>query len=238
MDASPNLVIAFGAGVLSFLSPCCLPIYPSFLSYVTGVSMDQLSAGTRAARSRVLKHSLAFMVGFSTIYVALGLTASALGSFFYASQGWLPVVGGSFVVLMGLSLLGVRIPLLSRLMMRDTRIQLANRPEGYLGSVLVGLTYAAGWTPCVGPILGAVMALALNNPGQGALLLLAYSVGFAIPFILLAYGLGSVRILARYSRVVERVGGAIMVLMGILLATGYMQWLSGWLIDVTGFVGF
>lgn len=238
MDSSPDFIVAFGAGVLSFLSPCCLPIYPSFLSYVTGVSMDEISAGTRAARSRVLKHSLAFFVGFSTIYVALGLTASALGSFFFANKGWLPIVGGIFVALMGLSLLGVRIPYLSRLMMRDTRVQLANRPEGYLGSVLVGLTYAAGWTPCVGPILGAVLALAVNNPGKGALLLLVYSIGFALPFILLAYGLGSVRTLARYSRVVERVGGAFMVLMGFLLATGYMQRFSGWLIEVTGFQGF
>ncbi|MFZ5816632.1 MAG: cytochrome c biogenesis CcdA family protein [Bacillota bacterium] len=230
-----QLFLAFGAGVLSFLTPCCLPIYPSFLSYVTGVSMDEISAGTRAARSRVLKHSLAFFVGFSTIYVSLGLTASALGSFFYTSRDWLPVVGGIFVSLMGLALLGViRIPFL----MRDSRIQLANRPEGYLGSVVIGLTFAAGWTPCIGPILGAVLALAANSPGMGGILLLAYSVGFAIPFVGLAYALGSVRVLSRYSIWVERVGGAMMVLMGILLATGYMERMSAWLIEVTGFQGF
>lgn len=235
VDSAPNLFLAFGAGILSFLSPCCLPIYPSFLSYVTGVSMDEISAGTRAARSRALKHSLAFFVGFSVIYVSLGLTASLLGSFFYASRGWLPVVGGIFVVIMGLSLLGIlRIPFL----MRDSRIQLANRPEGYLGSVLVGLTFAAGWTPCIGPILGAVLALAINSPGMGALLLFAYSVGFAVPFMAMAYALGSVRILSRYSIWVERVGGALMVLMGVLLATGYMERMSAWLIEVTGFQGF
>ncbi|MFZ5824413.1 MAG: cytochrome c biogenesis CcdA family protein [Bacillota bacterium] len=238
MESAPNLFLAFGAGVLSFLTPCCLPIYPSFLSYVTGVSMDEISAGTRAARSRVLKHSLAFFVGFSAIYVALGLTASALGSFFYSSRGWLPIAGGIFVVLMGLTMLGVRIPVLSRFMMRDTRVQVANRPEGYLGTVLVGFAFAAGWTPCIGPILGAVLALAANNPGTGGLLLLAYSIGFAIPFIALAYGLGSVRKLSRYSIWVERVGGGLMVLMGILLATGYMERMSAWLIEVTGFAGF
>ncbi len=233
--ASPNLFLAFGAGVLSFISPCVLPIYPSFLSYVTGVSVDQLSEGSRAVRARVLKHSLAFFAGFSVIYVALGLTASALGSFFYSSRSWLPVAGGIFIILMGLSLMGVlRLPF----MMRDTRRQLASRPEGYLGSALVGLTFAAGWTPCIGPILGAVLALAATNPGYGGLLLLAYSVGFALPFIGMAYALGSVRKLARYSLVLERVGGAVMVLMGLLLATGGLERMSAWLLEVTGFTGF
>ena len=233
--ASPNLLVAFGAGVLSFISPCVLPIYPSFLSYLTGVSVDELAAGTRAVRARVLKHSLAFFAGFSVIYVALGLTASALGSFFYSSRSWLPVVGGIFIVLMGLTLMGVlRVPFL----MRDTRRQLASRPEGYLGSALVGLTFAAGWTPCIGPILGAVLALAATHPGYGGLLLLAYSVGFALPFVGMAYALGSVRRLARYSLLIERAGGAVMVLMGVLLATGGMERLSAWLIEVTGFTGF
>lgn len=238
MDSSPNLFLAFGAGVLSFLTPCTLPIYPSFLSYVTGVSMDELSAGTRMARGRVLKHSLAFFAGFSIIYVALGLTASALGSFFYSSRGWLPVVGGIFVMLMGLTMLGVNVPGLSRLMMRDTRIQLASRPQGYLGSMLIGLTFAAGWTPCIGPILGSVLALAATNPGTGGLLLLAYSVGFAVPFVGMAYALGSVRALAKYSQLVEKIGGAFMILMGLLLATGLMEIMSAWLLEVTGFQGF
>lgn len=241
---APNFLLAFGAGVLSFLTPCCLPIYPSFLSYVTGVSVDEITAGTRAARSRILQHSLAFFVGFSTIYVSLGLAASALGQFFYAGRCWfrvgawcfgLPTVGGIWVILMGLALLGVlRIPLL----MRETRIHLANKPQGLLGSAVVGLTFAAGWTPCVGPILGAVLALAATSPGSGGLMLLAYSVGFAIPFVLLAYTLGSLKILKRYSRKVEQFGGAIMVLMGLLLATGYMERMSAWLIEVTGFQGF
>jgi len=233
--ATPNVFLAFAAGVLSFVSPCVLPIYPSFLSYVTGVSVDELSAGTRAVRMRVLKHSLAFFVGFSVIYVSLGLTASALGTFFYNSRSWLPIVGGLLVIVMGLALMGVlRIPFL----MRDTRRQLASRPEGYLGSALVGLTFAAGWTPCIGPILGAVLALAATSPGYGGLLLLAYSVGFALPFTGLAYALGSVRKLARYSLVIERIGGAIMVVMGILLATGGMARMSAWLLEVTGFTGF
>lgn len=231
---SPSLFLAFGAGVLSFMTPCCLPIFPSFLSYVTGVSVDDLTAGTRAARSRALKHSVAFFVGFSTIYVAMGLTASALSALFQESRGWLPIVGGLWVVLMGLVLLGVlRLPFL----MRERRIQFANRPEGYLGSVLVGLAFAAGWTPCVGPILGAVLSLAALNPGQGGLLLLAYSIGFAVPFMLMAYALGSIRLLSRYSLLVERIGGVLMVVTGLMLMTGYMGTMSAWLLRMPGFRG-
>lgn len=233
--AAPNLFLAFGAGVLSFLTPCCLPIYPSFLSYVTGVSIDEISAGTPAARARILKHSLAFFAGFSTIYVALGLTASALGTFFSGNREWLPVVGGIWVIFMGLALMGViRIPF----MMRDRRVQFSTRPQGYVGTALVGLAYAAGWTPCVGPILGSVLTLAGMNPGYGGLLLLVYSIGFAIPFVLLAYFVGSVRALAKYSHYVEKVGGGLMVVTGLLLATGYMEAMSRWFNQVIGFSGF
>jgi cytochrome c-type biogenesis protein len=217
------------------MTPCCLPIYPSFLSYVTGVSIDELTAGTKAARTRMLQHSLAFFVGFSVIYVSLGLAASALGSFFYEGRSWLPIVGGIWVALMGLTLLGViKLPFL----MREQRVQFASKPQGYVGSVLVGLAFAAGWTPCIGPILGAVLAMAATNPGMGGILLLAYSIGFAIPFVALAYFLGSVRWLTRYTLVIERIGGGLMLFMGVLLATGYMEKMSAWLLRVTGFSGF
>lgn len=233
MDA-PNLFLAFGAGILSFMTPCCLPIYPSFLSYVTGVSLGDLQANARESRTRVLMHSLAFFAGFSAIYVALGLTASALGAFFLSGRKWLPIVGGAWVVFMGLTLMGViKLPFL----MRERRVQFANKPQGYLGSVLVGLAYAAGWTPCIGPILAAVLALAATNPGQGGLLLLAYSIGFAVPFIILAYTLGSVKWLTRHTLTIERIGGGLMVVTGLLLATGYMEKLSAWLLGLTNFRG-
>lgn len=236
---SANIIVAFGtafgAGLLSFLTPCCLPIYPAFLSYVTGVSVQDLKQSPSGVRSRVLKHSLAFFLGFSTIYVAMGLASSALGTFFATNRGWLPVVGGIWVTLMGLILLGVlKLPFL----MREWRVQFINRPEGYLGTVLVGLAYAAGWTPCVGPILGAVITLAAARPGFGGLLLLAYSVGFAVPFIAFAYSLGSLRGLSRYSLAAERVGGGLMVITGLLLATGCMQKISAWFNVVTNFRGF
>jgi cytochrome c-type biogenesis protein len=230
-----NIFFAFGAGVLSFLTPCCLPIYPSFLSYVTGVSIDELNSSTSVIRSRVLKHSAAFFVGFSAIYVAMGLGASALGQFFISNKTWLPIVGGLWVAFMGLAMLGIiRIPF----MMREHRVQFTSKPQGYLGSVLVGLSYAAGWTPCVGPILGVVLGVAAANPGYGALLLLVYSIGFAIPFVGLAYAIGSVRTLTKYTRHVERIGGALMVVTGILVATGLMERISAWFNTVIAFQGF
>ena len=159
--ASPNLFLAFGAGC----SPSCRPAScrSTRRSSVTSPAFRWTSFPKAAGLSaRVLKHSLAFFAGFSVIYIALGLTASALGSFFYSSRSWLPIVGGIFIIVMGLQLLGIlRLPFL----MRDTRRQLASRPEGYLGSALVGLTFAAGWTPCIGPILGAVLALGRDQPG-------------------------------------------------------------------------
>jgi cytochrome c-type biogenesis protein len=242
---NPGIFLAFGAGLLSFLTPCCLPIFPSFLSYVTGVSIDKLEAGNnRGVRLRILQHSFAFFIGFSSIYMAMGLVSSALGSFFtwgrcmfrlFDTCLGLHTLGGFFVILMGLALLGViRIPML----MREHRLRLANRPAGFFGSVLIGLTFAAGWTPCTGPILGAVLTLAARSPGQGVLLLFVYSLGFALPFTALAYSLGSAKVLAKYSHQVERIGGGLMIFMGLMLATGTMARLSAWLIEVTGFQGF
>lgn len=232
---NPGLILAFAAGVLSFLSPCCLPIYPSYLSYLTGMSVGELQQNSPQARGRVLSHATAFVLGFSVIWVALGLGASALGQFFAGNRVLLSRFGGALVILMGLALLGVlKIPFL----MREARMQLARKPQGYLGSFVVGLAFAAGWTPCIGPILTAVLAVALQSPGQGAPLLLAFSLGFAVPFLLLAYALGSARWLARYSPGLERVGGALMVAMGLLLISGRLERLTAWLIEITGFRGF
>ncbi|HLO04008.1 MAG TPA: cytochrome c biogenesis protein CcdA [Symbiobacteriaceae bacterium] len=240
---TPSFLLAFAAGLVSFLTPCCLPIYPSFLSYVTGVSINDLEQSTKQTRARILAHSIAFFVGFSTIYVALGLGASALGVFFKEGRHWfrlgafpigLHTLGGLFVVLMGLTMLGViKLPFL----LREHRLQLANRPSGLLGSAVIGMTYAAGWTPCVGPILGGVIYLAGSNPAAAVPLLLAYSVGFAVPFIGLAYGLGAVPKLTRYTGVIERVGGAFMVLTGLMIASGYMERLSAWLLRIIPFTG-
>lgn len=238
LDA-PNLFLAFGAGFLSFLSPCCLPLYPSYLSYITGLSAGEMAQGGDSAKRTVWRHALAFSLGFSIIFVALGLGSSLLGQFFVAQRDLLRWVGGLLIIVMGLVLLGIlRIPFL----MREVRLQWGRKPTGYLGSVLVGISFAAGWTPCIGPILAGVLALATNYPAQGVVMLLAYSVGFALPFLVLAYvvgSAGSARWLLRYSGAVEKVGGGLMLVMGVLLVSNQFTRVIGWLTGLYGgFTGF
>lgn len=233
LEADVTLLAAFGAGVLSFLSPCCLPIYPSYLSFLTGMGVGEIREGRREARQLVMQHSLAFVAGFSVIWVALGLGASALGGFFREYREWLRIGGGLLVIAMGLVLL-FKPPFF----LREKRFQFSRKPQGYLGSFAVGIAFSAGWTPCIGPILSAVLAMAATRPGQGAFLLLAYSIGFAVPFLLLAWGLGSARWLARYSGTIEKVGGVLMIVTGLLLVTNQLAVILRWLIDLTGFSGF
>lgn len=239
MDAAPNVFLAFGAGLLSFLSPCCLPLYPSYVSYITGLSAAELAAGGKRARQLAWRHASAFSIGFSVIFIALGVGSSLLGAFFVTQREPLRYVGGALIIVMGLVMLGVlRIPFL----MRDARLQIRHKPTGYLGSVVVGISFAAGWTPCIGPILAAVLTLAANFPGQGILLLLAYSVGFAIPFLALAYVIasaGSTKWLMRYSGAVERVGGVLLIAIGVLLISNQFTRITNWLINLYGgFTGF
>ena len=150
---SPSVTVAFVAGLLSFLSPCVLPLVPSYLGFLTGLSADQLEARRRTG----LVHAVAFVVGFSSVFVALGASASVLGVLLLRWQGWIGRIGGVLVILFGLYLLGVVQP---AFLSRERRFQLAHKPLGYLGSAFVGVTFGAAWTPCIGPILGAILTLA------------------------------------------------------------------------------
>lgn len=221
-----RLALAFGGGVLAFLSPCCLPLYPSYLSYLTGLSAADL---TRAgARGRVLQHGVAFVLGLSVIWLSLGLATSLLAQAFLGLREVFRWTGGLILLGMGAVLVGVlRVPWL----LRERRVALVQRPAGYVGSFLVGLGFAAGWTPCVGPILSGILALALAHPGEGVLLLLAFTLGFGIPFVALAYALGSARWIGRYSLALERLGGGLMMLMGFLLLTRQTEAMVRWVID-------
>lgn len=234
--ANPGVVLAFVAGLLSFLSPCCLPLYPSYLSYISGISVEELQAGAPATRRKALVHAIWFLAGFSTVFVALGLSTSLLGSFFTANQKLIQRVGGVLVVAMGLSLLGL-LPI--GFLRREARITFSRLPQGYLGSLLFGLSFAAGWTPCIGPIMASILVLAATNPGTGGVLMGAYALGFSIPFLILAYMVGSLPFFRRYARVVDRVSGALLIVMGTLLFTGQMSRLTAWLIGLYGgWVGF
>ncbi|MFC4767711.1 cytochrome c biogenesis CcdA family protein [Effusibacillus consociatus] len=231
--SNPNFLVAFAAGILSFLSPCCLPLYPSYISYITGISYDRMS-GERdkfQIRRTALVHSLFFVLGFSIIFVALGFGAGFIGRFFIQYQDLIRQIGGIVIIVMGLFLAGI---LKWESLLKERKWHLRNKPAGYLGSMLVGISFSAGWTPCIGPILTAVLAVAATDPANGVWLMAAYSLGFAIPFLILAYSLGSVRWLLKYSGVIARIGGIVMVIMGILLYTNAMTAITAYLIRLFG----
>jgi len=227
-----SLTVAFAAGVLSFLSPCVLPLIPSYVGYLTGLSAEQVVE----RRGLALRHALWFVAGFAAVFVALGATASAVGLLFRDSRVWLSRAGGVLVIVLGLSLLGVvRLPFL----MRERRVALARKPVGYLGSAVVGITFGAAWTPCIGPILGAILTLAAAQAslGQGTALLAVYALGLAVPFLLTALVLE--RFLEWFQKFrpylgwVDRVTGVVLVLLGILLVTDRFTLLASFLQGLT-----
>ena len=230
--ASVGIAVAFVAGVLSFLSPCVLPLVPSYVSFITGLSLDQLEQ----RRWTAVTHALLFVLGFTLIFVALGATATQLGRLLNYHQVWLERVGGGLIVLFGVYLLG---GLHWMLLERERRVQIQHKPLGYLGSVLVGLAFGAGWTPCIGPILGSILLYTSTsaNLTQGMVLLLAYSLGLAVPFLLAAVAverfLEWFRRYRRYIPLTTRLAGALLVAVGLLVATGYFSLLAGWLQALT-----
>ncbi len=213
---------------MSFLSPCVLPLIPSYVGFITGLTLEELDV----RRGTALVHALWFVTGFSLIFVALGATASALGVVLLQSQVWLARVGGVVVVLFGLYLLGVVRP---GFLMRERKLQLAGKPLGYLGSTFVGMTFGAAWTPCIGPILGAILTLAAAQASvaHGSVLLAVYSLGLAIPFVATALLLD--RFLVWFQRFrpylawVERITGILLILLGLLLLTDRFTLIAGWL---------
>ncbi len=234
MTESVGILVALTAGLLSFLSPCVFPLVPSYLSFVTGMTLDDLQESTD--RAHVLTHSLLFVSGFTLVFVLLGATASFLGRFAHAYDIWLARVGGVLIIVLGLHLLGVfRITAL----MREKRVHLSDKPAGFMGTLFVGMAFGAGWTPCIGPALGAILTLAgtRETVWSGVWLLLVYSAGLAIPFLLAALALD--RFLATFRRFrrwipwMERASGALLVALGLLLATGSFTVLTGWLARFT-----
>lgn len=229
---SVNLWIALWAGIASFISPCCLPLYPSYLSYITGISVSELKSGesSSAVRRQTMLHTLSFIVGFSIIFYALGLTAGFLGNFFIDYRDLLRQIAALLIFIMGLFLLGIFQP---QWLMKERKFNIKFRPAGYIGSVLVGMGFAAGWSPCVGPILSAILALATTEPGTWFQLTTAYSLGFAIPFFVLSFFIGSTKWILRYSNLIMKIGGALMIVIAVLLYTGKMTQITLWLNSIT-----
>ena len=225
------------AGALSFLSPCVLPLVPPYLCYMAGVSADDLRAGHTAAprvQGRVVASAVVFVLGFSSVFIALGAGASSIGQILRQNLDWLGVLAGVAIIVMGLNFLGVfRLSFLSR----EMRVAAPDKPRSFWGAYLMGLAFAFGWTPCIGPVLGAILGLAgaQQTVGQGAVLLGFYSAGLGIPFILAAAfsgvflrGLGRFR---AYYGSVEKAMGGLLVVTGILFLTGGMQTMAFWLLE-------
>ena len=230
-----NFAAALVAGIVSFLSPCVLPLVPPYLVYLTGTSLEHLAEGEAEVRVRreTVGAALLFVLGFSTIFVALGASASVIGALLLAWSGPLSILAGIVIIIMGLHFLGLtRIDLL----MREKRLGMA-KPVGLWGAYVMGLAFAFGWTPCIGPILAAILAVAASEQtvAQGAELLAVYSLGLGIPFLVAAFAVEPfAAFLARFKRhlgTVEKVMGGLLVLTGIAFLTGFITKSSAWLLE-------
>ena len=234
MNDTPSLglAVAFLGGLLSFLSPCVLPLVPSYLGFVTGFTAHEMADRRKVA----MVHATLFVLGFTVVFMLFGASATALGRVLKYYEIWFQRIGGVLVILFGLYCLGV---LKLRMLDQDARMHLDRKPMGYLGSVLVGMTFAAGWTPCIGPILGGILGLAATEAslGRGMVLLFAYSLGLAVPFLLAAFAVESFlkwfKRFRRYLPWVQRISGVLLILVGLLLVTGQFTRIAGWLQSLT-----
>lgn len=229
---SLGILIAFSAGLLSFLSPCVLPLVPSYVTFITGMTLEDLQHTKR----ETIFHALMFVLGFSMIFLALGAGATVFGQIMLRYRDWISRIGGVLIIVFGLYMLGV---FNFGLMARDTRLHIANKPIGYLGTLVVGVAFGAGWSPCIGPILGAILTMAANEADlqRGIILLGAYSAGLAVPFLLAAVMVEkflSVFAKLRHQMVwVNRISGTLLVLVGVLMVTNRFTMLATWLQDFT-----
>lgn len=231
--ADVTVGLAFLAGMASFLSPCVFSLVPVYVSYLSGRSLAVTTPGGQAFeanRWETFTHGLAFVIGFSLVFISLGLAASTLGALLYPLRTWIPIVGGIIVVIFGIHMTGlVRIPFLEYDLRPRSR---TDRSRSYFSSALMGIFFSFGWSPCVGPVLGAILTLAMNGGSlsQGTALLSAYSAGLAIPFLFAALGIGWVtRILRKYGRVMHYVEvgmGVVLIVVGIMLAFGLLTQLN------------
>jgi cytochrome c-type biogenesis protein len=218
-----NLAVAFGAGILSFLSPCVLPLVPAYLVNLAG---ETALGGTD--RRRTIAHAAAFVAGFSAVFTLLWVGIALLGTLGADLVTWLQRIGGFILIVLGMHMLGlITVPFLER----TTGLRLEGASSGYRRSVLIGIAFGAGWTPCIGPYLALILTILLNNDvASGAVLLLAYSLGLGVPFLLVAGGFGSVRRaldwVRLHIRAVNAVGGTLVIVMGLLLLSGQLTRLN------------
>lgn len=222
MSENVTLIAAFIAGFLSFISPCVLPLIPGYISFVSGASLDDMRTGGLAARRQVLVRSLAFVLGFSLVFIALGASASVIGSFISGKLNILTKIAGALIIVFGLHMMGVfRLAFLDN----EKRAQAQRKPAGPVGAFLVGLAFAFGWTPCIGPILAGILVVAgsRESVAEGVLLLAVYSLGLGVPFLLTSIAIDRFFSVAaairRHYRAIEMASGSLLVAIGVLIFT-------------------
>lgn len=226
-----SYIVAFAAGLLTYLSPCLLPLIPAFIAYITGVSSQDLrdAEKKRFLRKKTIIHSILFILGFSIVFILLGLTATLVGKTLFQYQKAIRIAGGILIILFGLQLMGV---LNFDFLTRERKLSIATKGASYIGSFLIGVTFAAAWTPCAGPILGSILVLAGTkaNVLMGAKLLTVYSLGIAVPFFITAILVDS--FLEYFNRIkklmgiINIIGGVFLIIVGILVATNYLAIIS------------
>ena len=236
MTTEVSIPLAFLGGILSFVSPCVLPLVPSYISFVTGISFEELTGDSDNSKLKkvILANSLMFILGFSTVFVViLGSSAQLLGNLFMQYQDLVRKIGGLVIILLGIHIIGI---INFNILQRDKRLHFfKEKPSGLLGSFLVGIGFAAGWTPCIGPILSAIFAVAATseNPWSGMILFVAYSAGLAIPFLLTSLGINTFLRhfgrLKRHMRMISIVTGIFLIVTGLLIFTNSLGIIAGYL---------
>jgi len=231
-----SIPMAFLAGILSFLSPCVLPLVPSYVSYITGVSFENLTSTEDRKRIRflTLTNSLAFISGFSVVFISLGASSSFVGHLLYKYQDWIRIIGGILVIIFGLFISGI---LKLDFLTRERKFHPHGKPAGYFGSFVIGMTFAAAWTPCIGPILGAILLYAASegSASYGLKLLFFYSLGLALPFFLSSLAINTFlsysKIFYRFMRVIMLLSGLLLIIFGIMLLSNKVREISRFLPD-------
>lgn len=235
MTNEVSIPLAFFGGILSFISPCVLPLVPSYISFITGISFEELTSDNdnKKLKRVVLLNSLMFVLGFSTVFVViLGSSAQLFGSVFIQYQDIIRKIGGLAIILLGIHIIGL---INFKILQRDKRMHFQERPAGFLGSFLIGIGFAAGWTPCIGPILSAIFAVAATSatPWSGMMLFVAYSVGLAIPFLLTALAINTFlkhfNRLKKHMRIISIVTGIFLIATGLLIFTNSLAIISAYL---------
>ncbi|WP_449355703.1 cytochrome c biogenesis CcdA family protein [Virgibacillus natechei] len=230
-----NIFLAFGAGFLSFISPCVLPLYPVFLSYITGMSVSDIKEENKKINKKALLHTIFFLLGFSSIFIMIGFTTTFISEFLLTYQDLIRQIGAVVIIFFGLVIVGV---LKFDFLMKDRKVTFKNRPGGFFGTFIIGMAFSLGWTPCTGPILAIVLSLAATNPDIGMVMMISYILGFSIPFLILSLFIGKLNWIKKQSIRLVKIGGYVMIFMGIALFFDWMTKLTAFLAGWFGFYGF